>query len=157
MTRAELLEAIDRGGRALSASTVMFHAAIAEHLGLGATDHKVLDFLLRTGPATAGELARITGLTTGAITGVIDRLEAAGYAKRVRDPGDRRKVLVHPTLGARGERRLGQLFASLARGVAKLAASYDDEELATIVDYLTRADALMREETAKLKRRRRGR
>ncbi|MFL5574657.1 MAG: MarR family winged helix-turn-helix transcriptional regulator [Gemmatimonadaceae bacterium] len=153
MKRSDLLEAIGRGGRELSATTIMFHTAIAEHLGLGATDHKVLDFVLRMGPSTAGQLAEITGLTTGAITGVIDRLEAAGYVKRVRDAKDRRKVLVHSTLGATGERRLTQLFASLAQGVMKLASSYNDEELAAIVDYLTRVEALMREETAKLKSR----
>jgi DNA-binding MarR family transcriptional regulator len=152
MKRADLLEAINRAGRELSAYTVMFHTAIAEHMGLGTTDHKVFDFVLRTGPATAGQLADITGLTTGAITGVIDRLEAAGYVKREKDATDRRKVLVHSSLSATRERQLAKLFDSLARGVSTLASSYNDKELATILDFSTRSQALLREETAKLKR-----
>ncbi len=60
-----------------SARAVMLHQLISEKLGLNATDHKCLDFLNRTGPVTAGQLAELTGLTTGAVTNVIDRLEQA--------------------------------------------------------------------------------
>jgi DNA-binding MarR family transcriptional regulator len=130
----------------------MFHTAIAEHMGLGTTDHKVFDFVLRTGPASAGQLADVTGLTTGAITGVIDRLETAGFVKREKDASDRRKVLVHSNLSTTRERQLFKLFDSLARGVSTLASSYNDNELATILDFSIRSQALLREETAKLKR-----
>ncbi|WJH36140.1 MarR family transcriptional regulator [Paenibacillus sp. CC-CFT747] len=77
-----------------SARAVMFHQLISEQLGLNATDHKCLDFLNRTGPVTAGQLAQLTGLTTGAVTSVIDRLEKAGYVVRDKDPNDRRRVVV---------------------------------------------------------------
>ncbi len=78
--RTGLLDEMQRAGRELSAATIMFHQAIADRLGLNPTDHKCLDLLASKGLMTAGELAEMTGLTTGAITGVIDRLEAAGFA-----------------------------------------------------------------------------
>src|SRR5579862_3079248 len=94
--RVELLTSLNDGFRQLSAATILFHQAVADRLGMNITDHKCADILARTGPITAGELARRTGLTTGAITGVIDRLEKAGFVRRVRDENDRRRVIVEP-------------------------------------------------------------
>jgi DNA-binding transcriptional ArsR family regulator len=97
--RATLLAVVGRElGREVSARMVMFHQAIAERLGLNATDHKALDLLGRAGPITAGELAELTGLTTGAITGIIDRLEKAGFVRRENDPKDRRRVIIRPLM-----------------------------------------------------------
>ncbi|MGH2460296.1 MAG: MarR family winged helix-turn-helix transcriptional regulator, partial [Chloroflexota bacterium] len=73
-------------GRELSTAVVLFHEAIAERLGMSATEWKCLDVLGRAGPITARELAEQTGLTTGAITGLVDRLERAGYVRRVPNP-----------------------------------------------------------------------
>ena len=82
-------------GRESSTLTVMFHARIAEQMGLSGTDHKCLDLAMRADePITAGRLAELSGLSTGAVTGVIDRLERRGFVRRVRDPYDRRKVLI---------------------------------------------------------------
>ena len=83
---------LDQAERALGAATVMMHSAIGERAGLSATEFKALDILIRSGSVTAGELADRTGLTTGAVTGLVDRLEAAGFARRARDPHDRRRV-----------------------------------------------------------------
>src|SRR5690349_6128631 len=83
-------------GRELSARTVLFHQAVAERLGIGSTDHKCLDIAARAStdqPLTAGQLAELTGLTTGAITGVLDRLEKAGFIRREKHPHDRRQVV----------------------------------------------------------------
>src|SRR5579871_2016463 len=80
-------------GRDFVAAVVVFHELVGRCLGLSATDRKCLDLLSR-GPVTAGEIAKFTGLTTGAVTGIIDRLAKAGYAERVNDPQDRRRVLV---------------------------------------------------------------
>src|SRR5919201_431152 len=98
MKRSELLQALGMAGRELSAHTVMFHTAVVQRLHLHVSDHKAFDFILRRGPGSAGELAKITGLTSGAVTGVIDRLEKAGFVERVPDPEDRRKVLVRSSL-----------------------------------------------------------
>src|SRR5262245_12351431 len=129
--RVELLAALSDEFRQLSASTIMFHQAIADRLGMNVTDHKCADILLRTGPITAGELAQRTGLTTGAITGVIDRLEKAGFVRRVRDSQDRRRVIIEP-MCQRMERQIGPLFVSMARATAQLCARYSTQELAVI-------------------------
>src|SRR3954453_3147665 len=112
--RAELLAALNDEFRRLSTSTILFHQAIAARLGMNVTDHKCADLLSRTGPITAGELARQTGLTTGAITGVIDRLEKAGFVRRAEDPNDRRRVIIEP-LTERMDRVIGPLFESMAQ------------------------------------------
>src|SRR4030081_3605831 len=137
-------------GRELSAHTVMFHTAVAERMRLGVTDHKAFDFILRQGPVTAGQLAEITGLTTGAVTGVIDRLEKTGYVERVRDAADRRKVLVRPALAPARERQCCQLFDSLSKSFDKVAAGYSDRELSVILDFMRHSVEMMQAETAKL-------
>ena len=98
----------------------------------------------------AGQLAELTGLTTGAITGVIDRLEKSGCARRDRDPNDRRRVIVQPAQGET-EREIGPYFSSMARAMAELYARYTDEELALILDFVTRAGAVGQAETARLR------
>jgi DNA-binding MarR family transcriptional regulator len=89
-------ELIDEVRRSQNA-TDRFDQAVADALGLNRTDMRCLDVVQREGPVTAGRLAEATGLTTGAMTTALDRLERAGYARRVRDPGDRRRVLVEMT------------------------------------------------------------
>lgn len=134
---ADLLDAIRRH----SGATVLFHAAVAERLGLGAADHKCLDLLMRFGPMTAGELAGRTGLTTGAITGVVDRLERIGYARRAPHPSDRRSVIVEP-VREKALADLGPLFEGIARETAAMLDRYTAEQLALIADFLARADEL---------------
>ncbi len=97
--------------RELSARTLMFHAAIADKVGLSATEHKVLDLLSRAGALTAGQLAELTGLDTGAITGLIDRLGKAGFVQREQDPSDRRKAMIQP-ITEEMECEIAPLFAS---------------------------------------------
>jgi DNA-binding MarR family transcriptional regulator len=133
--RSELLAALGDEFRQLATANILFHQAVADRLGMHVTDHKCADILLRTGPITAGELAQRTGLTTGAITGVIDRLEKAGFVQRARDPGDRRRVIIEP-LPERIERDIGPLFASLAPAMAELSARYGTRELAVIRDFI---------------------
>lgn len=148
--RSELVAALGMAGRELSAHTVMFHTAVAERLRLGLTDHKAFDFILRHGPVTAGQLAEITGLTTGAVTGVIDRLEKTGYVERVRDDADRRKVLVRPALTPARERQCCQLFDSLGKSVDKVSTNYTEAELSVILDFMRRSVEVMHAETLKL-------
>ncbi len=128
---------------------IMFHQAVAERLGLTITDHKCLDFVLREGSVTAGQLSRLTGLTTGAITGVIDRLEKAGFARRQPDPHDRRKVIIV----ARPERlhEIGRLFESLGRNMGRVMSHYSPREAEVIVDFMQRAVDVMRDENLKLR------
>ena len=147
--RTELINALYQAGRELSTTTVLFHTAVAEQVGLNATEWKCLD-VLRRGALTAGELATLTGLTTGAITGIIDRLEQAGFVRRERDPHDRRKVIVQPVQGHKHE-ILRQIFDVLMQKYAELFLSYSDQELAFILDYLIRSSAVMQEATTEMR------
>lgn len=150
-SRAELLAAVGELGRDFGAHSVMFHTAIAEQLGLNVTDHKCLDLAMRAaGPVTAGQLAELTGLTTGAITGVIDRLERAGYVSRERDAHDRRRVIIRPNLEL-ATRDIAPLFTSMAHAWGTLLARYDKEDLALILDFMRRGIELAHAETMKLR------
>lgn len=133
----------------MSTATVLFHQAVADRLGLNASDHKALDVLLRTGAKTAGELADVTGLTTGAITGLVDRLERAGFVRREHDPEDRRRVIIHVQSDAVA--RIAPVFESLARAVNHEMSRYDDQELAFVLEFMKRTAALVSDETRKLK------
>jgi DNA-binding MarR family transcriptional regulator len=148
-TRGELLEAFNREMRKVVAETVLFNQAVADRLGLNATDVQCLNVLTLAGPVTAGQLAQLTGLTTGAVTRMVDRLEQAGFVRRERDTADRRRVTVTPVPEQLGE--IGQLYLSIGRAWSDLLAPYSDEELALFVDLLGRGHPVTREATAKLR------
>jgi DNA-binding MarR family transcriptional regulator len=147
--RAELLEQLALAGRASSAATVMFHTAVAARQGLSASEEKALDLLERSGPLTAGELARQSGLAPASVTALINRLEAKGFARRVQNPGDRRSVLVEVDT----ERLYGTvapLFADWVGSLQELYAGYTDEQLEVILHFLSEAARRQREATARL-------
>jgi DNA-binding MarR family transcriptional regulator len=131
--------------------SVLFGQAVADHVGIHPTDLESLDILRRNGPMTAGRLAELTGLSTGgAITALIDRLERLGYARRERDTGDRRRVLVR-ALMERAEREFAPLYAPLEHALDDLSARYDDADLAVILDFVTRTNELMQEQIARVR------
>jgi DNA-binding MarR family transcriptional regulator len=143
-------ELSQRVGRDLATKTVLFHHAQATRLGLSATDLKCLDLLRQTDtPLTASNLAQLTGLTGGAITGVADRLEAAGFVERVRDPGDRRRWELRPI--PERLREVAAQFAPLTAAMSELCVTYTDEQLAAITDFLTRLEAILDEQTERLR------
>ncbi|HUB37846.1 MAG TPA: MarR family transcriptional regulator [Streptosporangiaceae bacterium] len=137
-------------GRELSTAVVMFHEAVGKRLGLSGTERKLLDVLARLGPSTAGELATHTGLTTGAITGVVDRLARAGYARREPNPRDRRSVIVTPLANPASERLRSQVFAPLGQAIADLSELYQPAELAAIASYLVGLTDILKEQTIRL-------
>ena len=139
-------------GFRLSTATVLFHAAIADRLGVGVTDLKCYSVLRQTGAITAGELSERVGLTTGAITGVIDRLERAGLVQRVRDAQDRRRVVLELLTNPEHEQLLNQLYGPLGRAISELTAQYSEAERAIILDFITRATATVESETTALRR-----
>lgn len=135
-------------GREHSDATVLFHATMAGLLDLHPTDYKTLGLLERSGPLSAGEIARHAGLAPASVTDLLDRLERRGFIRRVRDPADRRRVLAEPAMD-RVEAARGR-FASTRRSLAELFDRYSEAELAVIADFLGRNAARLREETRKL-------
>ena len=147
--RAELLEQLALAGRASSVATVMFHTAVAARQGLSATEEKALDLLERSGPLTAGELARRAGLAPASVTGLVDRLERKGFARRVPNPGDGRSVLVEVD-SERVYATVAPLFADWVGSLYELYAGYTDEQLEVILHFLTEAARRQQEATARL-------
>jgi DNA-binding MarR family transcriptional regulator len=142
-SRTELLKTLDETLRKVGAQSVVMSDTVAKLVGANPTDLECLDLLSLGGPTTAGRLAAHTGLTTGATTAVIDRLERAGFARRLRSTEDRRSVLVE-ALPER-LRQIEGLYHPLAASVARLNEDYGDRQLAVIVDYLSRAVTLAAE------------
>ena len=147
--RARLVERLNEAMRAQSTQTVLLHTVLAARLGLNATDHKALDVVARRGPLTAGQIAEHTGLTTGAVTGVIDRLEKAGMARRSSDPGDRRRVVIE--VAPEGLAKLEPLFASLTRRMEELASQYSDQELELLCTFAERCIQIVEQENVHLR------
>lgn len=147
--RAEVLVRLARVGREQSDATVLFHARLASALDLHPTDYKTLSVLERLGPLSAGEIARHTGLAAASVTNLIDRLESRGFASRVRDSRDRRRVLVEAV--AERIRAARRSLTSPARSLARLYERYSEAELAVIADFMERNAGRLRAETARLR------
>ncbi len=148
--RGELLEILHRALRITSAQGAIFAEAVASSAGINSTDMECLDILYLQGPVTAGQLAGLTGLSTGAITGLVDRLEKAGYARRERDLDDRRKVIIHLNTEKTGP-DIGSLYESMSQAMIDLHETYSNDELALVLDFITRSGEVMHAETAKLR------
>jgi DNA-binding MarR family transcriptional regulator len=140
-TRKQLVGAIIDQARKSSTRAVLLHAVIAERLGLNPSDHKCADLLLsETGVCTPGRMAEQTGLSTGAITGVLDRLERAGFVVREADPNDRRRTLVRLT----PERmpNMERIFAPLSDGMERLCGRYTTEQLKLVLKFMGEAEEM---------------
>lgn len=148
--RAELVERFAQVGREMSYLTVMFQQAVADRLGLGATEVQCAGVLELEGPMTAGRLAERTGLTTGAITGIVDRLEAAGLVRRSADPSDRRRVIVAwvPEKLAEAVR----FYEPMSRAVDESLAPLSDDQIEMVVDLFARLNAVTAKLTSDLRK-----
>jgi DNA-binding Lrp family transcriptional regulator len=136
----------------LSTAVIVFHEAVARRLGMTAGDRKCLQVLCELGETTPKRLAEATGLSTGAVTGVLDRLEKSGHAERRPNPDDRRSLLVRP-LNIDGVMEvLIPAFASLSEAMAELSARYTPEQLAMIHAYLAETTQVLKSQTEKLER-----
>jgi DNA-binding MarR family transcriptional regulator len=148
--RAELEVAFMAAMRHTGALMQLMNQAAADRVGINATDMQCLNILSFRGQMTAGELAKETGLTTASITGVVDRLEEAGYVTRERDAHDRRRVVVAIVLD-RALRDVASIFLPLLRSWREMAGQYSDDELRLIVDYYGRMEQMFREHLARLR------
>jgi DNA-binding MarR family transcriptional regulator len=147
--RSELLGKLWNLGRVMSTQTVFLHQAIAQSIGLNATDTKCIDLILR-GPGdgvTAGWLSATTGLTTGAITHILDRLERRKFIRRVRDRRDRRKIFIR--VREESLKPLYPKYEAIGRAYMSLVEQYSDEELRLICDYLEKTSEVSERALAK--------
>src|SRR5579859_262132 len=135
--------------RKASAQGTMFAKAVADRAGISSSDMDCMDFLNMEGRMTAGRLAELTGLTTGAITGVVDRLEKAGFVRRERDESDRRKVFIAPVPERMME--IGRFYALMQRAMQKQAERYTDSELKLLLRYAAECNQSILEATTALK------
>ncbi|GAA0240863.1 MarR family transcriptional regulator [Saccharothrix mutabilis subsp. mutabilis] len=132
-------------GRELSTAVVAFHEAVGARLGVSAVDQRAHALLAKHGPMTAGDLAKLINLTPGAVTGVVDRLEDAGLARRDPDPQDRRRVVVQALPGS-----FGDAFTELGAAMAKLADRYTPEQQQVIGDWVARTIDVLKDQTRRL-------
>lgn len=145
----QTIASINGLARQFSDATVLMHEAIARKVGLSGVDHKYLGILMQKEEMTAGELSTLTGLTTGAVTGLIDRLEKKKLVKRKFDKDDRRKVLIVPDT-----EKVKQLFSGVfSEGKSEtinLLEQFNEDEVDIIKRYMTSAIVMMKERTDKL-------
>lgn len=127
-------------------SSLQMHEAVARKAGLSGTDHKYLGFFLEKGQMTAGELAQLTGLTTGAVTGLIDRFERKKLLKRQFAAEDRRKVILVPDTD-KIMALLEPLYKEFRQSSEKLTASLSEKEASAIEKYFSKAITIMEQAT----------
>jgi DNA-binding MarR family transcriptional regulator len=131
--RAALVQELEEAMRRSSAQGVLFGQAVANVAGISNSDLECMDFLNLEGRVTAGRLAEVTGLTTGAITGVVDRLEKAGYVRRERDDADRRKVFI--AVAPEAAAKIGRFYVPMQQAMHKLWSTYSEAELQLLVRF----------------------
>jgi len=148
--REELLRELEEENRRSTMDGVFLLQAVAQRSGMNLTDLQCINILTSTGPITAGRLAEMMGLTTGAITGVINRMEKAGYVRRERDPNDGRRVVIQPMLEEL-ERVGAGFFGSQGRELEDLISDYDDRDLAVILDLMRKSNAVTRDQIARVR------
>ncbi len=124
--------------RGLGTRSVLYQQKIAVSLGLYNHDFIAVDILRESGPITAGELSKLSGLTTGSVTALVDRLEKAGYVRRENDPNDRRKVIIVPQYEHKEE--VKEKYYALHEEMVKLADTYTEDELELITHFLEKAN-----------------
>ena len=133
LEREGLLKAVHQAGSGYGARFILVHQAVADRLGLSVIDLRCLRLAREAAEPTAGHLARVTGLTTGTLTGILDRLERARFIRRERDLEDRRKVFVKVLPG--GVQKAEKLMAPLAEDMNKALQDFTADELKAVVRF----------------------
>ena len=145
----DLITRIRKLSQLYAYTSIQMHETVARQAGLSGTDHKYLGFFIEKGQMTAGELSTLTGLTSGAVTGLIDRFEKKNLVKRQFDKDDRRKVFIVPDT-ENIMALLEPLYREFRRESENLTASFSEEEIKVIETYLSKAIDLMIATTTKL-------
>jgi len=149
LRKNELVRSVNLSAREYGISTVLFRHAVGEMLGVNVTDMECLALIFFKGLATPSEISRYTGLTSGATTAMLDRLERARLIERRPNPDDRRGTLIVLT-NERNE-EISAMFASSREAINRLTASYSESELEIIADYLGKLVGVWEEEREELR------
>ena len=147
-SKADALAALNHEVRGWQADQELFDSLVIELAGVNRTDWRCLDVLGTRGPMTAGQLAEAVRLTTGAVTGVLDRLEAAGLVRRVRDTDDRRRVFVEVTEEV--TRRGAPVYGPLIADGARVHGEFTLDELEVIVRFIRAERGILARHTKRL-------
>lgn len=147
-TKKALEQEVIMGARELGINMVLFRHAVGERLGVSVTDMECLALVFFKGISSPSELARYTGLSSGATTAMLDRLEKAGLIKRRPNPHDRRGV--HITIVKKTADAVAPLFAAIRKAQDALVASYSQQELELLADYLKKSSHMWEKEREKL-------
>jgi DNA-binding MarR family transcriptional regulator len=141
--RAALEELLNQAVQRNGNQTVLFTNAISRQIGLNAIEFECYSLLLYEGPLTAGQLANKSGLSTGGVTGLINRLEAAHLATRTRDPADKRRVIVKAIANHAVQQKLMALYEPVGQEFTALLQHYSDQELRTILAFMDQSNAIV--------------
>lgn len=150
MSSPDLLQALEREIRLMTGASVLLSEAVARLAGINSTDLECLGLIEEAAGLSAGDLAGQSGLTTGAITGVIDRLERAGYVRRTADKDDRRKVMV--SLAPKAQQVIG-LFRPLREDMLDFWRQYNDGQISVVLEFLASSRARAESHVARLQAR----
>ena len=143
-SRTQLARELETEVRLGGNLNILLVNAIASHVGLSAAEFECLSMVQDDGPLTAGELARRCGITTGGMTGMLDRLERMGFAKRTIDPNDRRRVLISYVPNKHAMEKVTALYAPLQKTYDQLVETYTEEQLAFLLAHATHMNKLLR-------------
>src|ERR1700693_6658258 len=143
------MQELEHALRQSSGQGAIYAQTVADAAGIASSDLDCLDFLNLEGRVTAGRLAEVTGLTTGAITGVVDRLEKAGLVRRERDESDRRKVFI--VIVPENVAKIGRFYEHMQRAMLKVWDGYSDAELRLLLRFATQGYETMLVATEELK------
>ncbi len=149
--RAELIGKLEREMRQFHGLGASFFRTASSKIGMTVTDMQVIEILDSNGAMTAGQLADLTGLTTGAITGMLNRLEESGLVQRERDPNDGRRVIVRLASGKDQMREINSIFDSIGKAWNDMASHYDDEQIAFLLEFLNDSNTIARKEIFRLR------
>lgn len=122
------------------AGVILYNQRVADQVGMNPTDMQCIHLLELMGPLTPGRLAECTGLTTGGVTVVLDRLEKAGHIRREPNPADRRSIVVH--LQPSTMQGMAAHYASINRQMDEFLAAYPEHKLETVLEFLTRINTI---------------
>jgi len=147
--KSDLLDGLMVAAPQLVADGLTFHMAVADRLGLSLADLRYLQLIASGEPATAGDISVRTGLTSGAVTRMVDRLEQAGYVQRTGDTTDRRRVVVVPT--PHTMERIGSMYQGMAAAWRELLSAYTEEQLEIVLDLFQRMRGIGQREAERLR------